>query len=218
MRSLDLLNKKGLRFNIITTVTSLNVDDLPGLMEVLMVHGTKAWRLQPLIPVGRVKDSTELKIESQTIQKIGDFLKQNKQKALEKELELISADGLQYVFEEEKTTTKRPWIGCPAGWCTCGITSDGKIKGCLSMPDELVEGDLRKNDLWDIWFHPDAFAYNRKYSSKQIGSNCIECDMRENCKGGCSVSSFTSTGSFHNDPYCYYMTNKKTSKRIICDK
>lgn len=208
IQSLDRLNALGLKFNVITTVTSLNVDELPKLMETLLLHDAKTWRLQPLILVGRVKDFNELKIENQSILKLGEFIKQNKQSALEAGLEIIAADGLQYIFDEEKTTTTRPWIGCPAGWCTCGITSDGKVKGCLSMPDELIEGDLRKHDLWDIWFSPDAFGYNRKFTLNQIGNNCVNCDMQENCKGGCSVSSYTSTGVFHNDPYCYYMINQ----------
>jgi radical SAM protein with 4Fe4S-binding SPASM domain len=72
------------------------------------------------------------------------------------------------------------------------------------MPDELIEGDLRKNDLWDIWFHPDSFAYTRQFSTTKLGANCTGCDMGAECKGGCTASSYCSTGQFHNDPYCYY--------------
>jgi lipopolysaccharide/colanic/teichoic acid biosynthesis glycosyltransferase len=50
-----------------------------------------------------------------------------------------------------------------------GITSDAKIKGWLSLPDELVEGDLRQNDLWEIWFDEDAFAYTRQFSIDELG-------------------------------------------------
>jgi radical SAM protein with 4Fe4S-binding SPASM domain len=207
LHSLDLMNQAGMKFNVITTVTSQNVNEIPALMEILQQYGTKAWRLQPLIPLGRVKDSLELTIENETIFKIGQFIRENKKKAREKGLELKTADGLQYIFEEDKTATRKPWLGCPAGWCTCGITSDGKVKGCLSMPDELVEGDLRKNSLWDIWFNPDAFSYNRKFVQSQLGANCLDCDMKENCKGGCSVSSYAATGAFHNDPYCFYNIN-----------
>jgi radical SAM protein with 4Fe4S-binding SPASM domain len=210
LQSIDLLNSAGLKCNIITTVNSLNVGDLPELMRLLQAHKVKFWRLQPLIPVGRAKDSWELSIERQSILELGRFIRKTKSEAMEDGMELISADGLQYIFEEEKTRTSRAWIGCPAGWSTCGITSDGKVKGCLAMPDELVEGDVREKDLWNIWFSPEAFSYNRKFDLDQIGPNCRDCDMCEPCKGGCSVSSYSSTGVFHNDPYCFYMANKKT--------
>jgi radical SAM protein with 4Fe4S-binding SPASM domain len=87
---------------------------------------------------------------------------------------------------------------------TCGITSDGKIKGCLSMPGELTEGDLRERDLWDIWFHPDAFAYNRHFVESELGPHCQGCARGEECMGGCSSMSYGSTGRFHDDPFCFY--------------
>lgn len=209
IQSIDLLNSIGFKFNIITTISSLNVCDLPGLLNLLLEHEVEYWRLQPLIPVGRVKDSKELFIESQSILELGNFIKQHKAEALKDDMEIISADGLQYLFEEEKVETSRAWRGCPAGWSTCGITSDGKVKGCLAMPDELIEGDLRENDLWDIWFSPNSFSYNREFMIDHIGTNCKDCDMIEQCKGGCSINSYSATGFFHNDPYCYYMINKK---------
>ncbi|MFX0195890.1 MAG: radical SAM protein [Candidatus Hodarchaeota archaeon] len=209
LQGIDILNTIGLKLNIITTVSSLNVDDLPELMRLLQLHGVRFWRLQPLIPVGRAKNHKDLRVEKQSILKLGRFIQQCKSKALENGMEIISADGLQYIFEEEKTKTSKSWRGCPAGWSTCGITSNGKVKGCLAMPDELIEGDLREKDLWDIWFHPEAFDYNRKFNLHQIGPNCRDCDMCEPCKGGCSVNSYSSTGIFHNDPYCFYMVSKK---------
>ncbi len=211
IHGIDLLNSLGLKSNIITTVSSLNVDDLPQLMRILQFHGVNFWRLQPLIPVGRAKKHVKLRKEQQSILKLGKFIQENKFEAQKNGMEIISADGLQYIFEEEKTKVSKPWRGCPAGWSTCGITSDGKVKGCLSMPDELIEGDLRENTLWDIWFNPDSFNYNRKFDPEKIGPNCSGCDMCEPCKGGCSVSSYTSTGIFQNDPYCFYMINKKST-------
>lgn len=208
LQSIDLLNTLGMKSNIITTVSSLNVDDLPELMHTLQQHHVTFWRLQPLMPIGRVKTS-QLRVENESILKLGRFIQQHKSEAMEHGLEIIGADGLQYIFEEEKTQTSKPWRGCPAGWSTCSITSDGKVKGCLAMPDELIEGDLRNTELWDIWFSPNAFTYNRKFSPDQLGPNCRECDMCESCKGGCSTNSYSTTGIFHNDPYCFYMVNKK---------
>lgn len=74
-------------------------------------------------------------------------------------MHIICSDGLEYVIDNDQD--EKPWRGCSAGNVSCGITSDGRVKGCLSMPDEVTEGDLRKNNLWDIWFHPDSFAYTR---------------------------------------------------------
>jgi MoaA/NifB/PqqE/SkfB family radical SAM enzyme len=108
--------------------------------------------------MGRVRDHAELHIDRRTILRIGNFVRAARRNAATDDIQLICSDGLEYVEEEG---AHRPWRGCSAGIVSCGITSDGKIKGCLSMPDEFVEGDLRQNTLWQIWFHPAAFAYTR---------------------------------------------------------
>ena len=113
----------------------------------------------------------------------------------------MPADGVGYFTDLD--TRDIPWEGCGAGIATCGITSTGKVKGCLSLPDEFVEGDLRERDLWDIWFDDGAFAYNRQFSIADLGRNCAGCERGEQCRGGCCVMSFAATEQFHNDPYCF---------------
>jgi radical SAM protein with 4Fe4S-binding SPASM domain len=111
-------------------------------------------------------------------------------------------------MEKAGFTREPPWRGCPAGRLSCGITSDGKIKGCLSLPDNIVEGDLRQRDLWNIWFDSDSFVYSRQFSENKLGANCRSCDKAELCHGGCSAMSYGVTGDFHNDPYCFYRIRK----------
>jgi len=116
-------------------------------------------------------------------------------------LELQPADSCGYFTE---LACGPEWNGCSAGIAAIGIMSDGRVKGCLSMPDDLVDGDLRQNDLWEIWFRPGAFAYTREYESSELGANCAGCEHGDQCRGGCTSMSYTTTGSVHNDPYCYY--------------
>ncbi|HEX7445746.1 MAG TPA: radical SAM protein, partial [Methanothrix sp.] len=142
----------GIPLTIITTVNALNIDQLPEIGELLKSLGVERWRLQPIVPFGRVKGSTELVLNEQTYLQLEEFA--NSWRALEGEMELICTDGLNYFNEINRPDY--PWRGCPAGLGTCSITSDGKVKGCLSLPDEIIEGDLRKNDLWDIWFDPKS--------------------------------------------------------------
>ena len=66
-----------------------------------------------------------------------------------------------------------------------------------------MEGDLRKDDLWNIWFREDAFPYSRHFGEGKLGLNCTGCEKGGECMGGCSSNSYAATGSFHNDPYCF---------------
>lgn len=198
MNTIKLLQDADLPFNVITTVNARNVGEMKELHETLALAGVKNWRLQAIIPMGRVKEEPELRISETEFKELGLFIQKQKSMEGNDSLKIICSDGLQYVVPSDK-----PWLGCGAGIVTCGITSDGKIKGCLSMPDELIEGDLRKSSLWETWFHPDSFAYNRNYTDSDLGSNCSTCDKGTECKGGCSTSSYVSTNAFHNDPFCF---------------
>lgn len=204
MNTIQLLQDVDIPFNVLTTVNARNIVELQELYEKLKLMGIRNWRLQTIIPMGRMKKAPELQISETELKQLGQFILEQGSGDPDS-LRIICSDGLQYIIP-----TNNPWLGCGAGIVACGITADGKVKGCLSMPDELIEGDLRQNSLWDIWFDPDSFAYNRSFTTNDLGFNCSSCDKANECKGGCSSSSFVSTNAFHNDPFCFYKVNEVT--------
>lgn len=190
----------------ITTVNDNNIIQLPDLLKLLVELGVKRWRPQPTIPLGRVIDCDYVNLKEDTFLKLIEFIKKYRLLAAEHNLELLRADGTGYFFETD--VRKPPWHGCPAGLVSAGITSDGKLKGCLSLPDEFIEGDLRTRSFWDVWFDPVSFQYNRNFSASDLGANCMNCDKGKQCRGGCCAISYGHTKYFHNDPYCSYrLTN-----------
>jgi radical SAM protein with 4Fe4S-binding SPASM domain len=202
LTGMEQAQRAGLRVVVLTTANKRNLPELPALLELLRSMNIPLWQLQPLFPLGRAEGSAELALTPEEYMEIGAFLKSYSCSRRAGELSLELADSLGYGTEYDIRDVL--WCGCPAGRMTCGITSDGKIKGCLSMPDRLTQGDLRQNDLWDIWFRPDAFAYNRRFSQEDLGPACLGCDRAEFCMGGCSSMSVGATGAFHGDPYCFY--------------
>jgi radical SAM protein with 4Fe4S-binding SPASM domain len=204
IRALELFEKAGIRYNVITTVNKKNLADLPGMHELLGTIGTERWRLQPLLPMGRAKGLDNIALGSAEIRTLGYFIRHTVKEKGDAKPSIMCSDGLDYVIEEE-----RPWDGCVAGLISCGIMSDGRVKGCLSLPDEICEGNIRQRELWDIWFDPQSFAYTRQYTPEQLGPNCTGCEKRTECKGGCSSSSFTGSGRFHNDPACFFRADRE---------
>jgi len=201
LKGIELLLKAGIPLTILTTANSLNIKELPPLFQVLVSAGVTRWQIQPLFPLGRSLETNELLLNDETVIQLGKFIKDWTPKAVKAGMEMLPGDSFGYFTGLD--IREPPWRGCPAGQFSCGITSDGMVKGCLSLPDEFTEGDVRKDDLWDIWFHPDSFEYTRKYSKEMLGSFCKSCDKADQCQGGCSSMSFGGTGGFHNDPYCF---------------
>ena len=202
LAGIERLQHAGIPVTAITTVTALNINQLPSLSTLFKSIGVDIWQFQPIFPLGRAQTCTELILDEPAYMQLGSFAKEYT--LLDKHADLIIEPGDSFGYYTEVDKREPTWGGCSAGLLLCGITSDGRVKGCLSMPDELAEGDLRQHDLWDIWFDPEAFSYNRKFTQTDLGPNCSACDLAERCRGGCSSMSFACTGRLHNDPYCFY--------------
>jgi radical SAM protein with 4Fe4S-binding SPASM domain len=200
----------GIPIAVITAVNDYNIFELQLLFKFLRDLGVRHWQVQPIFTRGRAREK-ELSLSETSFLELGEFVKQNNSDTCRKiDFNMMPADGLGYFTDLD--SRDKPWQGCSAGISTCGITADGSIKGCLSLPDNIIEGNLRERDLWSIWFDKDSFAYNREFSVDCLGENCIDCDFGQQCKGGCSVMSYASSNKFHNDPYCFYriLSSKKT--------
>lgn len=192
----------GLILTALTTANALNLAELPALFDLCVALGVAAWQIQPIVPFGRGREAQELLLDEEGYLRLGDFIEEWTPRGTAAGMQLVTADSMGYYAAFE--TCPDPWRGCSAGLACCAITSDGLVKGCLSLPNTFIEGDLRERDLWDIWFDPQAFAYNRHFKAEQLGDNCRECDRADECQGGCSSKSYALTGAFHNDPLCYY--------------
>ena len=109
----------------------------------------------------------------------------------------------------EPPITKTPWKGCYAGRHLMGVDADGSIKGCLSLPREMIEGNIRTEKLRTIWEDPERFKYNRYFSPDMMEGFCKDCPKSDPCRGGCTVTAYASTGSKFNNPYCCYRLQRE---------
>jgi len=191
----------GLPVAVLTAVNDNNVGELPALSAFLQKIGIRHWQVQPIFSRGRARE-TSLNLSEGSFLELGRFVNSHITSCRAAGLNLMPADGIGYFTNMD--TRDSAWQGCTAGVSTCGITADGKIKGCLSLPDHLVEGDLRERDLWSIWFDKNVFQYNRNFSLGDLGGNCTNCKFGAQCRGGCSVMSYAAGDKLHNDPFCFH--------------
>ena len=191
----------GIPPTVITAVNALNLAELPGIFHLLRSMGVRAWQVQPIFPWGRGAAQPGLCLNEDQYCEFGRFVAEWEPACHAADMQLRPADSCGYFGE---IACGPEWHGCSAGIAAVGIMSDGRVKGCLSMPDEFAEGDLRKNDLWDIWFRPGAFACTRDWDYRRLGPNCAGCAYGEQCRGGCTSMSYTLSGRVHNDPLCFH--------------
>jgi len=192
---------------VVTTLTALNVDDLPGLYELLVAHGVETWQIQLATPMGNMARARHLLLEPARVPGVTRFIREHRDAA---RLWILAGDDIGYYDKNEIYLRNQPgslgsWQGCSAGLRAVGIDSEGNVKGCESLYDpRFVEGNLRTRSLSEIWNDAGAFSYNRRFEIGQLGGTCTGCDKGARCRGGCrGVCFFTSDGLFTN-PYCCY--------------
>lgn len=208
---IERLLKADVAVTAITTVTAINVGQLPAVFSLLRALGVDFWQFQPIFPLGRARQCAYLSLSEADYMRLGQFAQHYGEESKRGVPTFLPGDSFGYYTDYDR---REPgWGGCSAGLLLCGITSDGRVKGCLSMPDEFAEGDLRQRDLWDIWFDPDAFAYNRRFTTADLGPYCHTCPLAQRCRGGCTSMSYSATGRAHNNPFCFYGINQQNGQQ-----
>ncbi len=193
------LKKAGINTTVITSVNKLNFQELPELKAMLLNKGV-VWQLQIAIPLGRFKK--ELLLSKEEFYAVAIFIAATRKKYSIKELPIIGTHCFGYYSKKLRNVMIFPWNGCQAGISTIGIQSNGDVKGCLSLPPEFIEGNIRDNSISEIWQKPGFCSYNRDFKLSDLNNNCIDCKYGKKCRGGCLGVSIGITGKTNGDTYC----------------
>ena len=205
-KAMSLLAKEKMRFCAVSQISNLNLGEIDDIRKELIDVGCKAWRIQMTTATGRMPKDLTLTLDNypRLIDKLLDYAKD------EGVIRVDVGENIGYYgCKGTELVGGEPYLGCYAGTRVLGIESDGKLKGCLSMPEEFVEGNLRDSSLTAIWNDPDKFAYNRKFTKETAHGECHDCRFLPLCRGGCTTTSVGASGQRADNPYCIYRLEKK---------
>lgn len=198
------LNHKNISVCVITVVMRENIKQLPDMKKLLIDSGVRHWQIQLPVPTGRLS-SNEHQLSNQELSWLFEFMADSKK---ENYINIYAGCNVGY-FGNEEEIIRTPegsglgfWTGCYAGILLVAIRSNGDVTGCLTMPEELTEGNLRDKSLAEIWKNPEAFKYHRQFTKDLLTGYCSKCEYGQLCRGGCRTMSYYMTGSLFDDPYC----------------
>lgn len=204
----------------ITQVSKTNLAELGAIRDFLVARGIEAWQIQLTNAMGRnaprgggppvpTVAPSDLPALHSFIRKVQD----------EGEIRCLAADCIGYYTADEPLlrSVERPgdnfWRGCQAGMHVVGITSDGGVKGCLSLPDSFLEGNLRERPLSEIWHDEGAFAYNRRFSAADLCGACATCAFGKLCRAGChSFAATAQDGDISRYDHCLRRVSGDTTE------
>lgn len=195
LSSIHSLKKENIPVSVITTVSKYNFKELVKIRDLLLNKGI-AWQIQIAIPIGRFP--RDLVISRKEFYGIAMFIALSSEKYSIRELPLIGAHCFGYFSILLPEVGLEPWIGCQAGKSVLGIQSNGNIKGCLTLSDQFVLGNIRTSNLSDIINN----NYVSDYYLHKLDSNdyCYKCKLFKKCNGGCLGTKIALNSP--QNPYC----------------
>lgn len=205
--SINLLIKNNIVPSVVTTVHKLNYNQLPLIRDFLIKTGVKIWQIQYADHIGRMQKNCKI-TEAQYLE-IAKFILATRKNYSNHFINVTGADVFGYMNDMSiELQNVGYWAGCVAGILVAGISSDGTVRGCLSMQDDkYIEGNIRERSFKDIWNDKNSFKYNRRFECSMLTGYCANCLYASVCKGGCMRSASLDGGRC--TTYCLHKFEQK---------
>ena len=207
--AMDNLRTAGISVANNTQINRLTLPDLPGELEVLLAHGSRAWQLHLTVPMGRAVDEPDVLLQPYDLLELFPLLPRLKARAEQAGMRIWRGNSLGYFGPYEAELSA--WLpdqharGCGAGRNVLGIEADGTVKGCPSLTtDKWASGNLRDASLKDIWERGGPIRYTRDRTVDDLWGYCRDCYYNDTCRAGCTWMSDTLLGRPGNNPFCHH--------------
>jgi AdoMet-dependent heme synthase len=198
LRGIAAARKAALPFQINTTVTRENVDELPEILDLAIRLGAVGHHIFLLVPTGRAANYTGLELDAARYEAVLDWLAQQ-QMIVPIEIRATCAPHYYRILRQRGIPTKAR--GCLAGQSFCFVSHKGDVQPCGYF--DLSVGNVRQTPLRAIWEDAPLFRQFRNPSSYH--GKCGRCEYRLVC-GGCRARAHAATSDpLAPEPLCAYI-------------
>lgn len=167
---------EGLAFDVVTCVTGAMVPHLEAFRDLLIAEGVKSWRLFSIFPMGRAKHDESLRMTDAQFHEMLEFIRRTRR---EGRIDASYAcEGFLGGYEAE---VRDQFYQCAAGVSVASIRVDGSISGCTSIRANFHQGNIYRDDFWDVWQNRFEPFRNREWARRGA---CADCRMFRYCLGG----------------------------------
>ncbi|MCP4710144.1 MAG: radical SAM protein [Planctomycetes bacterium] len=237
MAAMEAAKRNDLPFQINTTITKHNVDELEQIVKLAEDVGAMTFNPFLLVPTGRGKELAEQEISPEQYEETLHWLSRLRSK-ITMQLRVTCAPHFQRIIRQDKSAEageakkghgpvghgamtaggcghghgyggKKGFqpAGCMGGKSFAFISHVGRVQICGFL--ETVAGDLKANglDFESIWKDSEFFRQIRDVDN--YGGKCGYCEYRRLC-GGCRARAFAMTGDYlETEPFCVYEPEKR---------
>ncbi len=162
-------------FDVATCVTLRNFGELPKIKDLLNDRGVTRWRLFTVFPKGRAVANAELQISDRQFVDLMDFIVDTK-----KEGRVRPNYGCEGFLGGYEGMARDNYFQCAAGICVGSVLIDGSISACPSLRADYIQGNIYKDDFWDVWNRRFRVMRNRSWTKT---GPCASCKAYRWCLG-----------------------------------
>lgn len=163
-------------YDIVTCVTPALIPRLQEFKEFLISEGILNWRLFTIFPVGRAANDMTMQLSDADFCTLLQFIKECRKEGI---MDVSYAcEGFLGSYEGD---VRSSFYNCSAGVSTASIRIDGAISGCTSIRSEYSQGNIYRDNFWDVWSNRFEKFRNREWTKK---GDCASCSMWQYCQGG----------------------------------
>ena len=215
LNGIAMVKAVGIPFQINTTVTKTNLEEIPKILSLAEELGAVAHHIFLLVPTGRGKYIVDQEIDAQEYEETLNWFYDQREKT---PLQLKATCAPHYyrilrqrARQEGKTVSFESHgldavtRGCLAGTGFCFISHRGIVQPCGYLQTPC--GDVTQASFADIWRNSEVFQNLRRIDDYK--GKCGACEYRKVC-GGCRARAFEATGDYlKEEPLCLYQPGKK---------
>jgi len=218
MKAIEMAKGAGMEFQVNTTITKHNLDELPRILDLVIKLGAVAHHPFLLVPTGRGAELKDQEISPKDYEKTLTWFYEMRDK-VQIQFKPTCAPHYYRIFrqkEKEKGKTVTPQThgfdamtkGCMGGQSFAFLSHTGKVQICGFLEEEC--GDVRKEPFSRIWQTSKVFLEMRAWDDYK--GKCGYCEYRKVC-GGCRARTFAFTGNYlEEEPFCTYEPSEEAKK------
>jgi len=210
LQGIGLAREAGIEFQVNTTITKTNLQEIPKIMGLAEELGAVAHHIFLLVPTGRGKYIVDQAIDAEEYEETLNWFYDQREKTT---LQLKATCAPHYyrilrqrAKEEGKQVTPQTHgmdamtRGCLAGTGFCFISHVGVVQTCGFL--NINCGDVTRDSFADIWKNSTVFESLRNFGN--LKGKCGECEFKGVC-GGCRARAHEATGDYlAEEPLCAY--------------
>ena len=211
LNGVNACRRQGIDFQIQTTVTRENYNEIPDIIEFSSNLGARVFNLFFLVCTGKGQELTDITPQQydNALHQLYEIQKRYKGKMM---IGAKCAPHYRRIAYEHDSTS--PFIryyagGCPAATHYCRITPEGDVTPCPYMPNAC--GNVREKSFVEIWKNSKEI---RTLRDSELNGRCGICEFKYICKG-CRARALATTGNqMDEDAWCDYIPGKYGNKVI----